>query len=331
MYPDEGYRRGTVLGLTVAEVFILLLFLMLMVLVGLNHHWTSQTEKLDQWQPIIDSHTMEDVASALSQTNPESVAEQIQELSEEVQELQEEKERLQERIRTLTAEDEDDQQPTKEELQNVKDELEEVERKLEESEAKLERAKALAQTAKNMSTLRDENHELREQMRIIGKGITPPCWYERVAETNPITKADWREKTYYLFDVLIREESMEFQPLPIPEGSAADDGGLTYAEEAEKLQLTSLPYGERLSDHQMLTTLRRITDQAKGSEIRSYSCIFYVRVWDETPAHAKDRWKQAHDNVLEKLFGTYQVKDIGWSMRHLQPVNVSSNASPVSE
>ena len=46
--------------------------------------------------------------------------------------------------------------------------------------------------------------------------------------------------------------------------------------------------------------------------MRSYSCVFSVRVWDETSSGAKQRWQQAHDRTLEWLFGTYRVQDEPW-------------------
>ena len=46
MEMEEGYRRGTVLGLTIAEIFILLVFLMLLALLGMNRYWN---DKLDPW------------------------------------------------------------------------------------------------------------------------------------------------------------------------------------------------------------------------------------------------------------------------------------------
>ena len=42
--PMSGYRRGAVLGLTVAETFILLTFLLLIALLGLVHRDESVAE-----------------------------------------------------------------------------------------------------------------------------------------------------------------------------------------------------------------------------------------------------------------------------------------------
>ena len=182
----------------------------------------------------------------------------------------------------------------------VGEKLDETKRLLEECEKALEDAKRRIETLmiENLR-LRGINNELRgetmlskTQIRIIGKGTTPPCWYQVVEETNPITKANWRERAYYLFDIVIREDHMEVQPVcSDPEGRAEDDGGRPYAEEAKVLTLEAIPYGEPLTNEEMRKVMRRLHEQGKASQVRTYSCAFYVRVWDETATTAKGRWK----------------------------------------
>lgn len=298
---EDGYRRGTVLGLTVAEIFVLLVFLMLLALLGVNRYWN---ERFEPWRDIMEGSTPEEVKRALE--SPDELRREIERLKRQVEELNQEKERLQDRIRTLMARE-----------GRVGEELDETKRQLAECEKALEDAKRKIETLTSENRrlqatnneLQGRNDALENQIRIIGKGTTPPCWYQVVEETNPITKANRRERAYYLFDIVIREDHMEVQPAPIPEGRAEDDGGKPYAEEAKDLYLEAIPYGASLTDREVIEVMRRVYVAGKSSRIRTYSCAFYVRVWDETPATAKDRWKRAHDDVLEQLFGTYQVRD----------------------
>ena len=290
---EEGYRRGAVLGLTIAEIFILLVFLMLLALMGVNRYWG---KRVDPWKEIIDRHTPEQIVAALR--HPDKRWEEVPRLKSEIEELKRQKEQLQHRIRTL-----EDREGT---TGTLLDEAEEELRELGITLSKQERALAQA----------------NDKIRIIGKGITPPCWYQRVQETNPITQANWREKPYYLFDIAIREDHMEVRRLPVPGGSAEDDNGRPYAAEAKDLPLDEIPYGERLTDVEMRRAMSPLYERAKASQVRTYSCIFYVRVWDETPSGAKDRWKRAHDGVLEQLFGTHQVRGTTWEDRGQEPVNV---------
>ena len=321
MEMEEGYRRGTVLGLTIAEIFILLVFLMLLALMGVNRYWG---DKLDPWKEIMAKTTPEEIEVALGQ--PDQLRRRIERLNRQIEELEQEKERLQNRIRTL----QDREGVTGEKLDEANRKLREAKHALAECEKALADAEHKIETMTNEnsrlrdtnSKLRGENDALGEKIRIIGKGVTPPCWYQQVEETNPITKANWREKPYYLFDIAIRDDHMEVQRLPIPEGSAEDDRGGSYVEEAKGFALDAIPYGTPLTDKELRNAMRHLYEKGKASQVRTYSCIFYVRVWDETHAEAKKRWKQAHDAVLEQFFGTHQVRGTSWKDRHKEPVNV---------
>lgn len=300
MEMEEGYRRGTVLGLTIAEIFILLVFLMLLALLGVNSYWA---KKHGPWKEISKKYTPEEVEEALA--DPDSLRREIKILKNQIEKLKKEKERLQQRIQTL----EDREGKTGAVLDSTEAELEWARSELEDCK-------------KELATKTGKMDSLEKEVMIFGKGITPPCWYQRIEETNPITQANWREKPYYLFDIAIREDHMEVQRLPVPEGGAEDDDGAPYAEEAKILALDSIPYGSPLTDTEMRNVMRSLYEKGKASQVRNYSCIFYVRVWDETSPGAKDRWKQAHDGVLEQLFGTHQVRGTSWKHRDKEPVNV---------
>ena len=289
---EDGYRRGTVLGLTIAEIFVLLVFLMLLALLGVNRYWSASFEP---WRDIMEKSTPEEVKRALAR--PNELRREIERLNAQIEDLKREKERLQARIRTLVARE----GTVGEELDEAKQRLAECERALEDAKRKIETLTSEKQRLQATNNeLQGRYDDLEDQIRIIGKGTTPPCWYQIVEETNPITKTNWRERAYYLFDIVIREDHMEVQPAPIPEGRAEDDGGKPYAEEAKDLELEAIPYGVPLTDREVFKFMRHLYEVGKSSGIRTYSCAFYVRVWDETPATAKDRWKRAHDDVLDR-------------------------------
>ena len=317
---EEGYRRGTILGLTIAEIFILLVFLMLLALMGVNRYWS---DKIGPWKGIMAMYTPEEIEEAVEL--PEQLRKKIERLNRQIEELEREKKRLQSRIRTL----EDREEETGEKLDETDRKLREAERALEECEKALADAerKIESLTIENdrlrdtNSELRHENDALGEKIRIIGKGVTAPCWYQQIEETNPITKANWREKAYYLFDIAIREKHMEVQGLPIPEGGAEDDSETSYVDEAKRLALDTIPYGKPLTDEQVRNATRHLYEKGKASQIRTYSCVFYVRVWDETHSGAKKRWKQALA-LLQQHFGTHQWSGTSWKDRHKEPVNV---------
>ena len=98
METEDGYRRGTVLGLTVAEIFVLLVFLMLLALLGVSRYWN---ERFEPWRDIIEGSTPEEVKRALEL--PDELRREIERLKIQIEDLKKEKERLQARIRTLVA------------------------------------------------------------------------------------------------------------------------------------------------------------------------------------------------------------------------------------
>ena len=138
------------------------------------------------------------------------------------------------------------------------------------------------------------------------KGQNPPCWYA-------IEKG--KVKTHFIFDVAIYDDYMDFRMRDIPTGGAFDDGGSTYAEEFETFDLESIPFGTRLGDQDVSRYFEPLFRRGKDSKVRSYSCVFSILVWDKISVDSenrKERWKHAHDRILEGYFGTIEVIRDEW-------------------
>ena len=283
---NSDYRRGTVLGLTVAEVFILLLFLLMLAFLVLAQEWQSRetavTEQLQEVLPRI-------------RENPDVWLDALEgfEAPEEIVTLRQEKIEAQHRAETLNKA------------------LEEAELRREEAEKGIQQAR---ERASQFSEARDEAlkqvERVAQELRVLReKGQNPPCWYEKV----PNNAGGEREKPHYTFDVAVFNDNMIVRQLVPPAGGAVDDRGFDYASEAERLQLDQVPYDTLLDDAAVVRHLQPIHDAGKSARVRSYSCIFWIRVWDETSPEAKARWKHAHDRILEGLFGTFTgTGDIPW-------------------
>ena len=110
----------------------------------------------------------------------------------------------------------------------------------------------------------------------------------------------------------IYEDSIELAPRTAPEGGAFDDGGGPYVNEWTRLQIEELPYGKELSDNEFTEAVRNLVAQGRDQRVRTYDCVFSVMVWDKTPEHAKRRWKDAHDRIIEGSFSAYTVRDLEW-------------------
>lgn len=292
--PDSSgaaYRRGTVFGLTVAEVFILLLFLLMLLFLSLSQQWEANADNLNK------------------------VKDSLREVSAEREELKQESEVLRDKIRTLSQQ----RDRAKQQVKRAEQELSDARRLLdgdegtffEEMQEQRERAQQLEEEVqKNEKRAQQLETELGAMVTLLEKGVNPPCWYRKVPDSDRASGE--REKAYYSFDVGVFEDHLIVRRGDTPPGGAEDDTGGSFADEAEALNFDSLPYDQPLNDREFEQHFEPIWQAGKTGKVRSYSCIFWVRVWDKTAPGAKIRWKQAHDKVLEGLFGTYQVQDDPW-------------------
>ena len=296
MAVDNAYRRGTLLGLTIAEIFILLIFLILLALLGLASDWEEKEkgyiaareaaharerrrEKvLSEWRDVIEFHTPKEIKTLHSRIA--AIQQQIDHYEDWIN-----REHFdgQAELGKLLKE--------KEWLRRENERLSEERKSLHE-QAETEKRNA-DQARKELSVLRK-------------KGENPPCWYKTVAAGPGKT----RERAYYIFDIAVYDDAMVVRHRQPPPGRAEDDDGPLYADEAHSL--SRITYNTRLTDTELVEQMRPLHDLGKAGKVRSYPCIFSVMVWDKTSPHAKARWKRAHDNILEALFGTYNVKDDPW-------------------
>ena len=278
--------------MTVAEIFILLLFLLLFAFLALTRDWADRRETM---------------AGELDKTKRQLavVNKQLQEWKDVIEEFQ-----MPEEVETLTSNLTEAKRQAKQYRQQVvalEEILGQAENKGRKEVMELrEQVENLQQTAR---AARQETEQVKQELRVVReKGHNPPCWYETV----PDGKEGMREKPWYTFNVAVFDETIIVRQAPIPPGSAVDDNGPLYSVEAAQLGLADIPYDTPLSNESLIEHLQPIHDAGKNATVRSYSCIFWVRVWDKTSPDAKARWKDAHDRVLEGLFGAYTVINDPW-------------------
>jgi len=161
MKPDSEYRRGTVLGLTIAEVFILLIFLLLLALLGLTSHWQEaakeSSDKRDQilyeWRDILESHTPDEIKTLTSKAPK---------LEQQVQMFRNERKTLRKDLEKL-----------REEKEVLKEEREMLKEQAKASEKAAESAEAAQQAA-------EQKYQRARQREKRGDRQTSPCWYKVV-------------------------------------------------------------------------------------------------------------------------------------------------------
>ena len=313
-----GYRKGTVLGLTIAEIFILLIFLLLLAMLTLNSQWNEKNRGYEETLaelrsantdvPFITPEQIETLYARM--TEAELARERYQgALAQEQKYRKEAEEALaQEQGRRIKAEEEQAQE--RENRKTTEEALAQEQEHRNKAEEELTQAQenfGAAEEALERALKGQEEAEITLDV-LRRKGENPSCWYETVAAGDGKS----REKAHYMFNVAVFDTGLVLARSPVPSGAATDDGGPPYAEEARWLGVAEIPYGQHLSDEAFTKHLKPLVEQGKQSKVRTYSCVFFIRVWDKTSPGAKDRWKQAHDRVLEGMFGTYNVRNDPW-------------------
>lgn len=292
----SGYRRGAILGLTVAEAFILLTFLLLIALLGFVQA-DEQIAKSDSTEAPRVWVRPEEIETLVNS------AEQSRKAQEQAEEA--------------LVESNLERDEANEQAQKARRAQEQAERALADAEQDRETARAQAEEARKMlkgmeqalATAERSREEARGDLDLLRrKGENPPCWYQVVSAGEGKT----REKPHYAFNVAIYEGSIELAPRTAPPGGAFDDGGGLYVEEWNRLNIAALPYGIPLSDNKFAEAVSDLVAKGRNQEVRTYECVFSVMVWDKTPDDAKNRWKYAHDRVIEGSFSAYTVQDLEW-------------------
>ena len=284
---DAAYRRGTVLGLTVAEVFILLLFLLLLALLSMVRDWETERERAAREHKQLNDQL---VILQTQQDKWQGVVREF-ETPKKVFTLRQQKEEAERRAA---------------EYQERAEALQEV---VSESGDAIKEAAARLQAQQELQAAQRDLQETQRELDLLrAKGENPPCWYDIV----PDAKGGTREKPLYALNVAVFDDHMLLHRPEPPAGGATDDGGGAYASEAARLPFGAIPYGRPLSDAETVQHLQPISAAGKEEQVRSYACIFWLRVWDKTSADAKERWKRAHDDILEGMFGAYTVRDDPW-------------------
>ena len=288
-------------GLTVAEIFILLLFLLLILLATFEEDAAEEREKtradladattklqeLEPWEPVVREFETPAEVVTLRRARDDAVR------------AVERHKREAEALRAVV-----DGVDGAETLQEAIEEARAAEREAEDRVAEAERRaeQTVAAAERETAAIRRDMHVLRT------KGQKPPCWYRIV----PDGENGFRERAEYIFNIAVFADHFILRRAETPAGGAKNDNGGTYAVEAQRLELDSLPYDQPLGDARLRQLLRGVRDAGKNRQIRTYPCQFTVRVWDKTPPDAKGRWQDAHDGILEGLFGTYRVQDDPW-------------------
>ena len=281
------YRQGTVLGLTIAETFILLAFLLLIALLG----FAPPDDERQVCALDVGTKTIVWTPEANTGSSPQEWVrpEEIETLVSSAEQARKEKTEAEQALAA------------------AEQELSQAHKQAEESR------KAEEEARRSINVVESERDRAQRDLALLRRGERPPCWYQIIAEGQGKN----RQKAHYAFNAAIYEDGIELAPRPVPPGGADDDkegpnAGKLYADEWQQLNIDNLPYGKSLNDDEFTDAVQDMVAQGKNRQVRSYECVFSVMVWDKTPAHAKKRWQDAHDRLIEGQFSAYTAQDLEW-------------------
>lgn len=327
----NDYRRGTVLGLTVAETFILLTFLLLIALAGLIQRdepaaQPDTTTAPRVWVRPDQIKALKDAAAEARKAAEEAKraqadAERERDRAQEKADQARKAEEIAKQAQAIAKRERDQAQEKADQARKAEEGAKQAhavaERERDQAQETADQARKAEEEAKQAQA--DAERE-RDRARLsLAKGKNPPCWYQIVRAGEGKT----REKPYYVFNVAIYEDSIELAPRSAPPGGAVDDGGGPYVDEWKRLGVGELPYGRKLNDNEFADAVSELVAEGRNGKVRTYECVFSVMVWDKTPDHAKKRWKDAHDRIIEGSFSAYTVRDLQW--RGVEPKNEGGN------
>tara|TARA_R110000787_G_scaffold282559_1_gene394493 strand:+ start:8658 stop:9521 length:864 start_codon:yes stop_codon:yes gene_type:complete len=267
---SASYRKGVVLGLTMAEIVLLLTFLILLALASLLLEKEKALEAANQL-----------IEKVIPNGNPREFRELVRDYQQTITQL--------------------DKAET--ELTEKTDELEEAKKELESSEwlrelqddLKISDKNEFRELAKDAAELRQEvgdeptfkqiqlenkrlaenNQQLSQKVQKLGGSGEPlQCWY------NPETK-----KSEYIFDVALRDDGFVIRDNALPHR----------AEEQSHLPIGKQLFNQPLSPSQFQSQLRPLYRWSLSNE-----CRFTVRAFDEVKGS-----KSVYKKRLQELEGYF--------------------------
>ena len=278
---DKPYRRGLILGLSLAELFLILIFLLLLVAIGAVQFLEEEKLFLEEEKEDLNDQLI----AIYEQVGDEITVEEFGELVERTSDYQ----------KTI-----DKKESLEKENEKLRDELVKKEEELETAEKEVEEAKSEAA---------DANEENEKQEQVIrgyekaGRGQNPPCWYVEVPDGD----GGLRQKHVKIFNVIIKDYGFEV---------TWNDISKNYTEaEVHKGNKTALPYvnpaflDRDLKEDSFIAIFSDFREVADKKLIHDYKCRFMVNVRDQTSRDNKDGYKH-NLNVVESIFYKHEERGL---------------------
>jgi len=281
----RAYRRGIVLGLSLAELFILLVFLLLLALLGYALLRDDQAAR--QAQTIAEQRTqianLQERFAPFEDVDPND----LDRLTGDLLVAKKHTEEAEQRAKDANRRAEEAEREAEQQAQRVAD----LERENERAEARVREAERRAIVAE--SARQEAERELAESQVF---GQFSPCWYVVVQE-----QGGEREKAVFTFDVRMKNETVLVQR----HYRRPPSGARTPAAEYDHVALgRELPYTEFMRKFEPL----KIAGRKKL--VRDRECYFHVQLWDATTDKAA--YKRAFHDYVREVFVPTSIRHDPW-------------------
>jgi len=245
---DSAHRRGLVLGLTMAEIMVLILFILLLILAGaMKQHKDEAAKKekviKEQAERIAQLVLLEKLLADLLSKNPTGVT--IDDILQQIKRQEETIVHLEAEIKRLA--------PFETSGKALETIIQEISRETHEEPNVQQIADKMGQVAqliKDNDTLRGQNAQLSRQIKASGRGNEfPSCWVTPDGKTESI------------FELLISDTGIRIIDRPLPHR----------VEDKARLPLSGVRYDEELPLHEFETALLPLYHWSVD-----HHCRFYV-------------------------------------------------------
>jgi hypothetical protein len=301
---DRPYRRGLVLGLSLAELFLILLFLLLLASIGIIEEVKKENDRykeLYEKSTKVDASLIIDIEKKFGQKLEEIDFNELIKATEKIEQLEKENEILKTELIPLEKYEEleeifEEQNLSEPDKKEVIDKINEM---LEEANNKEEIINNIEAIDKN---LKEQNSKLTaqiERLKILLKGQHPPCWYEdSINEYKP-------EKELYIYDIKMSDNFLVVVKRPTPLETVTVHIG--NQNNLPPYPINSLDkeisYEEFISNFQIYKTV------GENKLIQNYSCVFFAYIWDNTTY--KEIYKKRLDEI-NSIFFHFPIKNDPW-------------------
>lgn len=310
---DRPYRRGLVLGLSLAELFLILLFLLLLIATGISE--TNKKDKIelnelrDQLQAIYEK-VGNDIKIEDFRKLAESAAEVLR-LNTVVETLKDELSGLEQKLKeyerlSSTIEEYDISPEVLNSLIRDSEDIIDLQNQLADKNSQLEKFR------ENIDKLEYENKQITEKNKELTidlesarnavamlsevKGENPPCWFRN--DKN-------RQRHVKLFDIKIQDDGLVVR---VHDNSAYQKSEVNYGKLEALPSLNGINFDILYNRNTFLNNFKPYKEAGEQSLIQSYKCSFTVDVFDATSKENKAGYK-FYMGTIKQLFSVYLEND----------------------